>query len=672
MGKCTFNSAWLDDDEMKRWLKPVANNKYQAFCTLCKKTLELASLGLKALHSHAKSERHQLSVKGLQRVQAITQFCSPSLPGSSSSRDSGCPTPATSSRPSTSSATGTFGSTATLKAEVLWVLNTVTKHQSYRGNEDISELFQTMFPDSDIAKTFTCGKDKTSYIARFGLAKFIKQDLVSKVTGPYVIMFDESLNQTSKKKQLDIHVRFWDDDKVHSRYLGSHFIGHATAQDLLKHFKAGFSMWQMEKLLRAMHTLFNNVPARREDYVTVTKSSVFPLAFCGHRWLENLPVVQRALEVWPFLQLYADAVKKKELPNPGTGSFETIEAAQKDRLILAKLQFFATIARTFQPFLKRYQTDEPAMPFLASDLAELMKSLLRRFVKREVLQDITKLQLTKLDLSEKKNLLLPQKVDIGLGAEKALKESAVSDLRVLEFRSDCMQGLTNIVRKVQEKSPLKYTTVRQMACLDPSNMFRDPDRCKEQMKGLVQTFLQTKQLSGEAWAFCQKLLLLSHGQASVERGFSVNKEVETDNMHEETMVAHRLVCDYVDLHGGVTKVPLTKELLVSVGAARSRYRVFLDQQRARKEGEARTQKRKLAEDYLTDLKKKRTTVQEVCTCLTTEADKLAEEAEGKSGSKMAQLLSKSNALRRASKDKMTELKKVEEEITIKAEELRYM
>ncbi|TMS16147.1 Suppressor of tumorigenicity 14 protein-like protein [Larimichthys crocea] len=40
MGKCTFNLAWLDDDEMKRWLKPVANNKYQAFCTLCKKTLD--------------------------------------------------------------------------------------------------------------------------------------------------------------------------------------------------------------------------------------------------------------------------------------------------------------------------------------------------------------------------------------------------------------------------------------------------------------------------------------------------------------------------------------------------------------------------------------------------------------------------------------------------------
>lgn len=179
MGKCTFNMVWLDDDAFKSWLKPVANNKYQAYCTLCKKTLELSSLGIKALHSHGKSERHQGSLKGLQGMQTITQFWSPSLPGPSSSRDSGFPVAVASSRPATSSATSAFGSTSTLKAEVLWVLNTVTKHQSYIGNEDISELFQAMFPDSDIAKTFMCGKDKTSYIARFGLAEFIKNDLVT-------------------------------------------------------------------------------------------------------------------------------------------------------------------------------------------------------------------------------------------------------------------------------------------------------------------------------------------------------------------------------------------------------------------------------------------------------------------------------------------------------------
>lgn len=36
-----------------------------------------------------------------------------------------------------------------------------------------------------------------------------------------------------------------------------------------------------------------------------------------------------------------------------------------------------------------------------------------------------------------------------------LQDTKISDLKVLEFRRDCMQGLANIVRKMQEKSPLK-------------------------------------------------------------------------------------------------------------------------------------------------------------------------------------------------------------------------
>ena len=46
---------------------------------------------------------------------------------------------------------------------------------------------------------------------------------------------------------------------------------------------------------------------------------------------------------------------------------------------------------------------------------------MRRFVKREVLQNITTAQLPNLDLAEKENLLQVHCVDIGLGAEAALK-----------------------------------------------------------------------------------------------------------------------------------------------------------------------------------------------------------------------------------------------------------
>ena len=73
----------------------------------------------------------------------------------------------------------------------------------------------------------------------------------------------------------------------------------------------------------------------------------------------------------------------------------------------------------------------------------------------------------------------------------------------------------------------------------------------------------------ELWAFCQKLLLLSHGQATVERGFSINKEVECDNIQEDTVVTRRLVCDYIIQHGGVTQVRMvpgwTRNMPLTIG-----------------------------------------------------------------------------------------------------------
>ena len=70
---------------------------------------------------------------------------------------------------------------------------------------------------------------------------------------------------------------------------------------------------------------------------------------------------------------YVDAVRTKKVPNPGTASFDTIEAAKQDPLILPKLQFFMAISRTFTPFLTKYQTDAPVMPFLCKDLVELFQ-----------------------------------------------------------------------------------------------------------------------------------------------------------------------------------------------------------------------------------------------------------------------------------------------------------
>lgn len=87
----------------------------------------------------------------------------------------------------------------------------------------------------------------------------------------------------------------------------------------------------------------------------------------------------------------------------------------------------------------------------------------------------------------------------------------------------------------------------------------------------------------DLWMFCKNVLLLSHGQAEVERGLSTNKQVETCNITKEAIIAQRLICDHVRVCGGVTKVPLTKEMVMYCGTARTRYRAYLDEERSKRE-----------------------------------------------------------------------------------------
>ena len=47
------------------------------------------------------------------------------------------------------------------------------------------------------------------------------------------------------------------------------------------------------------------------------------------------------------------------------------------------------------------------------------------------------------------------------------------------------------------------------------------------------------------WCVFKLLLCLSHGQASVERGFSVNSNLLVENMHEDSLIAQRIVQDHV-------------------------------------------------------------------------------------------------------------------------------
>ena len=60
-----------------------------------------------------------------------------------------------------------------------------------------------------IASTFTCGVTKSVYLAIFGLADYFKKALLHDIKGVFTVLFDESLNNKIKEKQMDLHVHYW-------------------------------------------------------------------------------------------------------------------------------------------------------------------------------------------------------------------------------------------------------------------------------------------------------------------------------------------------------------------------------------------------------------------------------------------------------------------------------
>ena len=591
-----------------------------------------------------------------------------------------------------------------LKAEILWALHVIESHQSYRSCQGIGTLFHRMFPDSGIASQFQCAEKKASYLNVFGLAPHFKALLKQKVNSSYVLLFDESLNKKNQKKQMDFYIRIWDNDEVKSRYLDSKFVGHCTADDMREEFNTvleglnprnliqismdGPSVnWkfhrsmqsQMEtnygkslldvgscglhilhgafqtgvekseigisSLLRALYTLFHDSPARREDYLRVTDGTKLPLKFCKTRWLDNSTCAQRAIEIWDSVCKYVGEVGKESVPNPDNQSFSSVKKFVQTPLTLARLKFFFAVSQEILPFLTSYQDERPLFPFISLDLHELILSLLQRFVKHSVTEPLTPVKLPSFDVRKDDSYADLSKIDIGLAADKALKEAVrskkASDRAVFEFHNECRWLLVELVSKLIEKAPIKYALARHLACLDPrhfnekeiairymrrtvsalcdakwitpengdetvrqySRYLTDAsvkhahfDRKKDRLDHLWHADIAKKPEFSNLWEVVRQLLLLSHGQATVERGFSINKEIEVDNLRDESSIAQRVICDHLHNVGGLQKVELDKKLLLSASAARRKYQDYLDEQKRNKQlASVSDRKRKIEE-----------------------------------------------------------------------------
>ncbi|GBL86674.1 hypothetical protein AVEN_194905-1 [Araneus ventricosus] len=104
---------------------------------------------------------------------------------------------------------------------------------------------------------------------------------------------------------------------------------------------------------------------------------------------------------------------------------------------------------------------------------------------------------------------------------------------------------------------------------------------------------------------------LSHGNANVERGFSVNAECIVENMREELLVARRIVYDTILSIGGINNLQIEKPL---IHAARNSYSRFLEASKEKKKQQEgnyiKLQNKRQAEINVKELQRKKAKILE--------------------------------------------------------------
>ena len=71
------------------------------------------------------------------------------------------------------------------------------------------------------------------------------------------------------------------------------------------------------------------------------------------------------------------------------------------------------------------------------------------------------------------------------------------------------------------------------------------------------------------------ILTLSHEKVSIERGFSINKNMEVENLKEWSSISLRIMKDCVEYCGSIFQVPIIKDLLANLLLVVSRQRCIL-------------------------------------------------------------------------------------------------
>ena len=446
----------------------------------------------------------------------------------------------------------------------------------------------------------------------------------------------------------------------------------------------------------------------------------FSFSFICCRWVADQAVAERLIDIWPNIKkVDASWQKLSKSKQPKSKSYNNLHNAVVDLFTPAKLNFFSYIASFFQPFLALYQTDNPMVPFLFDDLMALVKKVMMIIFKSDIVHGCTSASaIKKIDFDNKDNFLKVKEMSLGFATEKCISDLKKKDLaskqQIAQFFNDAIEIIKAILMKLVERSPLGTAVVKYAGVFDPRKLSSediDHENLSWQFKRLLSVFMKLNILAAnscdralaEFQEFLQNeckthlnrlksfnhkenrlddlffnylgiqkyknlsyvikiILTLSHGQAAVEWGFSVNKSIIRVNMKEESIVAKKIIRDYMIANSlKPHTVEISNKLILSCSTARQKYRQHNNETKKQEEKKKKESEKQLLTNEIIAYQKESDRLKETCEGLDKDFVRLVKEGEKK---KDFDYIYRATALKRKCDEKEIEIKNLNDKISM--------
>ena len=155
-------------------------------------------------------------------------------------------------------------SQSVIEAEALWSKFVVKHNFSFQTSDHATKLLHRMFPDSEIAKRFSCGHTKTAAIIKEALAPHYLDKTVHDMSTTYSVMMDESNDKTDKSCIILVRVLDPIVGDIRTRFLDMPIVNIGTARNLFDALKLSLTSKGLD---------FSNCMAFMSDTTNVMKGA---------------------------------------------------------------------------------------------------------------------------------------------------------------------------------------------------------------------------------------------------------------------------------------------------------------------------------------------------------------------------------------------------------------